>query len=91
MKVNRPISPILTLKLVAMVTSLERSGKGQILNLQSKERTLVHVTTAVCTVVLTGRRLDYERSSYVEGNTFDSGIKTFFCNGSVPVSDGIKV
>jgi len=29
-KVNRPISPILTLKLVAMTTSYERSGKERI-------------------------------------------------------------
>jgi len=28
-KMNRPISPILTLKLVAMATSLERTGKGR--------------------------------------------------------------
>jgi len=32
---NRSISPILTLKLVAMAMSLERSEKGQILNLRS--------------------------------------------------------
>jgi len=41
MKVNRPISPILTLKLVVMATSGERSEKeDQILNLRANKKSL---------------------------------------------------
>jgi len=41
MKVNRPISSILTLKLVAMAMSLERLEKDQIYNLRS--HTIYHM------------------------------------------------
>ena len=40
---NRPISPILTLKMVVMATSLKLSGKGQILNLQSSMYHMVNI------------------------------------------------
>jgi len=44
MKVNRPLSPIMTLKLVAMGMSLERSVKGnQISNLQSNTYHMVKI------------------------------------------------
>jgi len=43
-KVNSPISPILTLKLVAMATFLEVSGKGdQIGNPRSNTWHMVHI------------------------------------------------